>query len=201
MTDRTKRSRTSGVTTAAEKSTWRRRPGTPGGGRSEAQKLGIAVPKAPSAKIDDHAIRAFLLGDARALGGTFGFTPWDPTPLVPWELHPSSACRTPVARRARAIRRQIIAALEARGGFTYADLEGRADEDRSRRAWWRLGSVAGAVGIDQAQWDATLIKAGWTPAGPEETDPNVEAETARLAAELFPGEIERRVYPARGGAE
>jgi phage terminase large subunit-like protein len=44
------RSRTSARTSAAEKASWTRRAGNPGGARSEAQKLGLEVDAAPAAQ-------------------------------------------------------------------------------------------------------------------------------------------------------
>jgi hypothetical protein len=151
--------------------------------------------------VTDAIIRAFLVGDPHALKMACGLRAWDGSPLTEFETTDPSAPRLTAAdQRARAVRRQIVAELEARAGFTYSNLED-PDEDRARRAWWELTAVAEAVGITQTEWDPVLRRAGWEPAGPDETDPRLEAETARLAAELFPGEIERRVYPARGGAE
>jgi hypothetical protein len=121
-----KRSRTSGQQSAAEKATWARRRGHPGGARSEAEKQGLDVQAAPASgpTIDRAMLRAFLAGDQEYLARVLNLEPWEDSPLVdrPGECTQGHPIATPMPgwgchdqHAAYALRQRILAKIERDG--------------------------------------------------------------------------------------
>ncbi len=82
------------------------------------------------------------------------FAPGDPAP------------RDESEERALAFRRRLIAEIEARGGFTFADLK-HADDEAASAAWGHLADVAESVGVPEEQWAEIAGAAGWEKVPPQ----------------------------------
>ena len=120
------RSSTSRVSSAAEKAQWKRRPGSPGGPRSEAQKLGHAAPTPPTPlaerEVTEEIVLAWRNRDKERLREILGLQVWQPGP---WS---SAPCDAPAGHRpgmhgscscgALVLRARILAALDAEDGET-----------------------------------------------------------------------------------
>jgi hypothetical protein len=161
----------SGRSPAGDQKRWRRRPGSPGGARSEAQKLGIAPAAGRTADPDiiEH-LRAFLRGDREHFVRVLQLQPWQDTPLTdrrdrctqrhPLEdrTEPGHGCRD--QHQAWALRGRLIDEIERRGRFRFADLD--ADGDLAAAAWDRLAAVTKRVGVRETEWKRI---AGESPSG------------------------------------
>jgi hypothetical protein len=166
------RSRTSGQQTEAEKATWRRRRGNPGGGRTEAEKLGLDVPQPARADpVSDTVLAAFVSADADALRHELGLEVWENTPLVGVPCRAVDhgpaigACFCNVVD----MRRRIIAEIERRGAFRFADVN-HEDDTRAGAAWDALGRVAEQAGVDTETWERIRRAAGWEKTEQEASD-------------------------------
>ena len=176
MADLSKRSRGSGQHSEGVKAGWKRRAGSPGDLRSEAQKEGLEVePREPVASPETlasspEALKAFIIGDRDYFVRTLQLEPWEDSPLVLrrdrcTQGHAIDARESETGgchdqHQAHVLRGRIIAELEARGGFRWAELDDR-DVVVARVAWGRLASVAEAVGVPEETWAAVLRAAGW----------------------------------------
>jgi hypothetical protein len=130
----------------------------------------LAGPKRRPPRVTPEAIRAFLTGDEAYFRRALGLEePWQDTPLVDRRdrctaghaikaAMPGHGCHDQHA--AWALRRQLIAELERRGRFHFADLD-NPSEDEARVAWGRLADVARAVGISEQEWVTVLRASGW----------------------------------------
>lgn len=109
-----KRSRTSGVNTEAEKATWRRRPGSPGGVRSEAEKMGATGWRPRRWRVTRPLLAAWQARDQARIREILRLQPWEDGPWViacPAHTHGEAvgACCCAVL----ALRRKILEALGA----------------------------------------------------------------------------------------
>jgi len=131
------------------------------------QRAGVTLAAAVTPDAD---LVAFITGDREHFVRTLGLQPWEDTPLVnrkgvcttghqiASEETEGSGCHD--QHVAWALRQRLIAELETRGGFRWADLT--ADEETARRAWGALSAVAREqLGVPEETWAEIATRAGW----------------------------------------
>jgi hypothetical protein len=107
------------------------------------------------------ALRAFLVGDRGYFVRELQLEPWQDSPLVNRMVctqgHPIASedfegCGCHDQHMAWALRQRIVAAIERRGRFRWANLRS-GDDAAAVAAWAGLASVAAAVGVSEAMWN------------------------------------------------
>ena len=153
----------------------------PRSGRAANRELGNPDLPEPLDPLDDAVLRAFIADDIPAIREALAIPAYDATPLHGFKTGVCDYCdraigAVPVSRGSEgcrnnhevwATRVRIIAELERRGGFRWADLQ-HPDEVTARAAWVGLATVSDDLGVEPEAFMRVAARAGWERTGTEQ---------------------------------